>query len=206
MNLLRIRNKESELILNSGNGYNIQSEFAKQVVNFTMNTISFSRTHYLHCDFSLNSSSVSRIHLESTILFCETTINSLWNNHESTMTSLWIHYLLQDFTGNSSSFSLIHYLFSNSPWIHYPFRGITMNLLSFSLEALGKHYLFWEFTFTIEHYRFREITIKSLFISWITIHQKSFSWIRIESTIFSTNHFWIQYLFRELKLNWPSIY
>ena len=90
--------------------------------------------------------------------------------------------------------------------IHYPFRGITMNLLSFSLGALGKHYLFWEFTITIEHYRFRKITIKSLFISWITIHQKSFSWIRIESTIFPTNHFWIQYLLRELNLNWPSIH
>ena len=159
MNLLRIRNKESELILNSGNGYNIKSEFAKQVVNFTMNTISFSRTHYLHCDFSLNSSSVSRIHLESTIFFCVTTINSLWNNHESTITSLWIHYLLRDFTGNLSSFSLIHYLFceftSNQLSLlqnHDKFTILFTWSTGKTLSILGIHYHYRTLSFSRNHF------------------------------------------------------
>ena len=115
--------------------------------------------HYRFLNFTMNSLSLSRIHLESMFHY-EFTICFAY--------FLWIHHLLRDFTMNLLYISGIHFeytiCFAYFLWIHH----LTINLLSFSRNHC-------EFTFFFENpllmkYLFRDISLNSLFV-WV-IHYR----------------------------------
>ena len=98
---------------------------------FTMNS-------HLLWDFSINSSSFSLIHFESTIFLqnhydrYKITMKSIWNGYEITMnskSSWWFHLESILFFANSL---WIHYLLTLLLWIHYLLRDFIMNSLSIS--------------------------------------------------------------------------
>ena len=108
---------------------------------------------------TINTKSVSHIHLESTIPFSELK---------------WIHYLLANspwihcFPENYYEFTIC---FAISLSIHYLFCGTTMNSLWNHFETIMKslwiHYLFCHFSlnwlsFSRIHYLFREFTMNPL--------------------------------------------
>ena len=121
--LLRIRYKITRKQL--WNHYELTIFFAKSLwINYRLRFSLW--IHFLFCDFTMYSQSVSRKSYESTILFAK---------------SIWIHYLFPEFTLNRL-FSPNHYkftiflnslsFFANPPWIHYLLRQITMNSLPVS--------------------------------------------------------------------------
>ena len=88
---------------------------------FTLNSLSILRIHYLWRDFTINSFGVSRIHYESTINFTNMicvlyTHEYIKNALSSTLSHyhfaslLWIHYFSREFIINSVSVPRIHYL------------------------------------------------------------------------------------------------
>ena len=141
-----------------------------------MNSLSISRIPYI------NSLSVLRIHLESTIVFADdefNTMNSIrWIQYDEFniffAISQWFHHRFRDFRKNSlfRDFTLSSLSFSRN---HYFFREINLN----SLSASRFHY---KFTICFAnspwiHHLFSKVTINTL----------SFSGIHYEFTIFFAN-------------------
>ena len=169
----------------------------------------FSRKRYLFREFSITNSLCNEFSITNSIsLFRKFTILSrlyyLFTICFAIL--LGIHHLFREFTirfANSPwihcSATMIHYLLRVSLWIHYLFREFTICIVIslwilylFSESTLNSLFfakpllIRYEITMTSLwiHYRFRVITIKSYLYREFTIHQKSFSWIRIESTFF----------------------
>ena len=193
------------ITMNSISFLRFQIEFA------LLYTICFTNPLWIHSmlpDFSLNSLSVSRIHLRSTIFFAK----PLWIRYEITMNSLFF----RDFTRITSSLREFTICFANSAWIHYFFE-ITMKSLGnhheSTIKSLWIHYLLCEF----DLYRLVfEITINLLWNHyktairplWIYCLLRDFSLNsptyfkdHYECTIFSRNQYKIRYLLRDFPMN-----
>ena len=143
------------------------------------------------------------LELDSTIFFCEFTMNSLWSHYETTMkhyetlsmnslSASRIHYLFHEFILDPLSSSPNHYeftiCFANYLWIFYLLRDFSLNPLSFSRIR----YLLRGFTLNL--FYFRGVSINSLSFSWIHILFREF-------TIFFVFSLWIHYLFRDFTMN-----
>ena len=162
----------------------------------------YAKTQYIYCvsrHITMNSLSVSLIHLKSTIFFAK---------------SLWIHYRSRKFT----------ILLANSPWIHFFSRDHYEYIFIFFVYSLSSHVLWFFYEFTIFFaislwiHVFPEINMNSLsaplnpFISakslWIhfllgdiTLNSLSFSRNQFEFIICFGISLLIHYLFREFTMN-----
>ena len=141
--------------------------------DFAMNSVSFTRIHYLFGEFTLNSLGLSRSYLESTIIFRTRYLFAKLP---------WRNYLFRRFTKNLLSSPRFYHLFleftRNSlyvSWIHYLFRVYLMTLLSISRI----HYE--STTFSRIHYLFRESIMNLLGIS-----RSNYKF-----TVFNANLVWI---------------
>ena len=114
---------------------------------FTLNSYFLANSNSIHSlfrEFTSNSLSIScsRIHLEFPIFFCEFTFNSLSFSriHLQFTTlianSLWIYYYFREFMFHSLSSLRIHFLFTiyivNLLLIHYLYPEFTWSFLSLS--------------------------------------------------------------------------
>ena len=164
--------------------------------DFAMNSVSFTRIHYLFGEFTLNSLGLSRSYLESTIIFRTRYLFAKLP---------WRNYLFRRFTKNLLSSPRFYHLFleftRNSlyvSWIHYLFRVYLMTLLSISRI----HYE--STTFSRIHYLFRESIMNLLGISRsnykFTVFNANLVWIWC-----FPNSLWIQLVFSVYTTNSLSI-
>ena len=153
---------------------------------FTLNSLSILRIHYLWRDFTINSFGVSRIHYESTI------------NFTNMICVLYTH----EYIKNALSSTLSHYHFASLLWIHYFSREFIINSVSvprihylsrqFTVNSLSIPQIHYEFTVFFGNslwtdYPFREFTICFANIIWIYYLFADLLWIHSLFHEFSMN-------------------